>query len=463
VSRLLPRLLGRTRTTPRLCIPLAVSFLAAAIALAMALVGAAAVGFSSAEGNRADGAAPRAHSSATLGTLACTDRLDRLVLVRGDGRKRRTLKVKGENPIFSPDGRLIAYRAVQRGLARNISPKLRVSDRSGRNVRTVVSLPRSAGVPPTRFEPLSWSSDSKRLAYVRTVVVPRPDKDPDDPDDPDGGDEPAIAARLFTANAMGGERMVPLHRAEVPPSDEQLQLWSLAEFTTFSPDGKTLAIGGALSLDLTSGRFTNGIWLVDASNGAARLLLELPNRVAVSEVLGLTWSPDGNRLAVYNGAVLGPSGFFVVDVHTAKATRGDALIGASWMRWSPDSRHIAVDGTSGAGRLATYDSRVADADMSRVIDPSRRTPKRFEERQQLWSPDGRRIAFNRTYRGSGLRYGTKKAYNAASARSGVYIVPARGGKPRRLIGSSPASDAQWESGIATDHPNEITCTDWSGR
>jgi len=68
--------------------------------------------------------------------------------------------------------------------------------------------------------------------------------------------------------------------------------------------------------------------------------------------------------------------------------------------------------------------------MSRVIDPSRRTPKGFEETHQLWSPDGRRIAFNRTFKGDVHRGKTnaeyKRLYRAAQAKSGVYRRVGRG-------------------------------------
>ncbi len=178
-----------------------------ALCAAVAVVAATALGLVGVHAHRAAGATqPEAGSAAGPGTFVCTDRRGRLTLVRGDGRARRTIGLKGENPSFSPDGRQIAFRPLQRGVARTIAPKLLVSDRSGGNVHTVVSLPRSDsyGTPP-RFEPLSWSSDSRRVAYVRESVLER------GPDE-----EPAAANRLFTADPDGGERAVPLHRAASP-------------------------------------------------------------------------------------------------------------------------------------------------------------------------------------------------------------------------------------------------------
>ena len=424
----------------------------------MALGAAAVLGLVGAQAHRADGATqPRAASSASPGTFACVDRGARLTLVRGDGRARKTLKHKGEYPTFSPDGRRIAFRAVQHDVARNIAPKLLVSDRSGRNLHTVVSLPRSDsyGTPP-RFEPLSWSSDSKQLAYVRETVL-----------EVGPGEEPAAANRLFTADPSGGERAVPLHREGVPPSDAELALWQLDPFTAFSPDGATLAVAGYSFVDETSGRSTRGIWLVNAISGVAKLLLELPSPEPGARVFGLSWSPDGTQIAVYDSALVGPRsirGFFIVDVVAAKATQGDYLIGDRWMRWAPDSRHIAVSGVANATRQARYDSRVADPGMSRVIDPSRRTPEGFEESNQLWSPDGRQIAFNRVFTGTAPRYKTAKEYERAAkrtqARSGVYVVPAAGGTPRRLIASRPGKPS---FGDEKYQANELMCTDWSSR
>ena len=425
----------------------------------MAVVAATALGLVGVHAHRADGATqPEAGSAAGPGTFVCTDRRGRLTLVRGDGRARRTIGLKGENPSFSPDGRQIAFRPLQRGVARTIAPKLLVSDRSGGNVHTVVSLPRSDsyGTPP-RFEPLSWSSDSRRVAYVRESVLER------GPDE-----EPAAANRLFTADPDGGERAVPLHRAGVAPSEAELALWILDPFTAFSPDGTTLAVAGYSSADATSGTFTRGIWLVDANSGLATLALELPTARYGSSVFGLTWSPDGRQIAVFDSAPAGSEsirGFFLVDLATAATTRGDRLIGDRWMRWAPDSRHIAVAGVANATRQARYDTRVADLDMSHVTDPSRHTPEGFEENHQLWSPDGKRIAFNRVFTGATPRYKTnaeyRRAYKRTQARSGVYVVAATGGTPRRLIRSRPGTPKNL--GEAMFQANELMCFDWSAR
>lgn len=92
-----------------------------------------------------------------------------------------------------------------------------------------------------------------------------------------------------------------------------------------------------------------------------------------------------------------------------------------------------------------------------------RTPKGFQERQQLWSPDGSRIAFNRTFVGPVPRAktnaGAERYYRRTQARSGVYVVSAEGGKPKRLIGSKPAKTHD----VDAFHPNELMCTDWSRR
>ena len=104
---------------------------------------------------------------------------------------------------------------------------------------------------------------------------------------------------------------------------------------------------------------------------------------------------------------------------------------------------------------------MADADMGRVTDPSRRTPKGYEETNQLWSPDGRRIAFNRTFMGETPRFKRNEQYaryyRKTQSLSGVYVVSANGGKPKKLIGSSPARPG---SADPTFHPNELKCTDW---
>ncbi len=308
-------------------------------------------------------------------------------------------------------------------------------------MRTLVSLPRSSkyGQPP-RFEPLTWSRDSARLAYVREVIQP-------------GGNAQSRPG-LFTVNASGGgEFEVPLHReGDLPSAEPGLAPGGVA---ALSPDGRTVAVA-ATWYDQAANTSKNGIWLADPSSGAARLLLETSSKAPLTGIPVLTWSPDASRLAVYGG-----SGFFVLNVRTLKTTRSDRLIGDSWARWAPDGRSVALGGVSNAGRQTKYDSRVADAGMSRVIDPSRRTPKGYEETNQLWSPDGRRIAFNRTFMGETPRFKTNEQYaryyRKTQSLSGVFVVSAKGGKPKKIIGSSPD---RRRSADPIFHPNELKCTDW---
>ena len=86
-----------------------------ALRAAVAVVAATALGLVGVHAHRAAGATqPEAGSAAGPGTFVCTDRRGRLTLVRGDGRARRTIGLKGENPSFSPTP---LYSAVYRRFA----------------------------------------------------------------------------------------------------------------------------------------------------------------------------------------------------------------------------------------------------------------------------------------------------------------------------------------------------------
>src|SRR3954452_8107456 len=353
----------------------------------------------------------RAQAAASPGTLACTDRRRHLVLVRGDGRRRRKLALLGRNPIFSPDGNWIAYDATTPEPHDNLrKPKLFIADRSGRKLHRAVSLENSQYWEAAGFDAIAWSPDSRHVAYVRS------EPDPEMQESRRG---------LFVTDIQTGERELPLHVEGTTPAADEQRRWGLYDPVAYSPDGRTLVVAGTHS-DSPSPT-SRGIWLVDAQSGAARLLLDLGFTPGASDVFSLAWSPDGNHIALLEGT----RGFFVLDVHTGATTQGEKAVGDPPIRWSRDGSRIASTG----GRGIWPDVRVTNANVSQTVDPTRGTPRNFAEEIPLWSPNGRLLAYNRRFVGGGSR----ETYRKAAAQSGVYVVSPSGGAPRKLIGSTPPS------------------------
>ena len=131
---------------------------------------------------------------------------------------------------------------------------------------------------------------------------------------------------------------------------------------------------------------------------------------------GPDWSPDGSLIVFSSNREGG--GLFVVRPDGTGIRRLTETRGRS-PEWSPDGTEIAFEGPGGLRVMA------ADGTGERVLVPGRAERGVWP----TWSPDGRRIAFVR---------------EIADGSSVVFVVPRRGGKPRRLL--EPAldpNDPQW--------------------
>jgi len=107
---------------------------------------------------------------------------------------------------------------------------------------------------------------------------------------------------------------------------------STVETLAWSPDGRTIAI------ESTAGEGRHAIWLVPPRGGAGRRLIEYP----VATFGGVDWTPDGKRL-VYGALVDGRMQLHAIDVATGatrQLTRGDASTFLPQV--SPDGRVVAA-------------------------------------------------------------------------------------------------------------------------
>lgn len=166
---------------------------------------------------------------------------------------------------------------------------------------------------------------------------------------------------------------------------------------TWSPDGKRVAFARRT---FDGDAPEDGIYVVGVDGrGLAQ--------ISHADAMSLAWSPSGRTIAYVQsgGGYVG-----LLDVATGRAQRLRAR-GLSWAQsvdWSPRGQFLAV-----ATGKAVYIVR-ATGGVARKIVEARRADA------VSWSPDGCCLLFSAAPKG------------VRNARADVYVVPARGGRPRRL-------------------------------
>lgn len=152
------------------------------------------------------------------------------------------------------------------------------------------------------------------------------------------------------------------------------------EGPSYSPDGTKIAYARATDTSSTN----YDIWVMDADGTNQTRLTTHPD----SEFWGITWSPDGSKIAFSAGPPYGPPKNIVVinsdgTNRIELTSRSDTNINPSW---SPDGRKIAF----ASDRSGNYEIWVMNSDGTNQIeltnDPS-------EDRFPVWCPTGEKIAF----------------------------------------------------------------------
>jgi Tol biopolymer transport system component len=181
----------------------------------------------------------------------------------------------------------------------------------------------------------------------------------------------------------------------------------------WSPDGALIAYW---SERLERGRRVSALYVMRADGSGRRRLT--PASLAVDGLDVPSWSPGGQRLA-FSGERGGRRGIWTVRSNGARlralARRGGGPA------WSPRGDRVAF---LDFGGIRVVPARGGNA---------RRVTRGVNDSAPVWSPDGRTIAFVRS--------------DVNGLRQALYVVPAAGGRPRRIFGGrrgvTMARDPQW--------------------
>jgi Tol biopolymer transport system component len=351
------------------------------------------------------------------------------------------------NPVWSPDGRQIAFCRIQEGeTGIYVIPALGGTER---RVRRTLWEERESYETFWSAGRLSWSPDGKSLAYS----------------DRASSDEHAFAIFLLSLDSPEVRRLTSPLRAKdslnpaSSPRGQNLAFVSLRSRGDFnpaiSPDGKTLAFA-RISQGVQS------IYTAPVSGGEEHRLIS-----GGSYNWGLAWTPDGRDIVFANAGWLAENAWLWKISLTGgeperlqfgqggvqPAIRGKRLVYLRqmanlniWKRnldslhharppeklisstrfesgpqFSPDGRKIAFEST----RTGAYEIWVCRSDGSGLIQLTRFNSLTGTPR---WSPDGQWIAFD----------------SRAAGNADIYVIDSEGGPPRRLT-SEPSGEvvASW--------------------
>lgn len=239
----------------------------------------------------------------------------------------------------------------------------------------------------------------------------------------------------------------------------------------WSPDGRRIAYSRGERCLTDRYDLCMRIWTVDADGGNQRRLIprRLPGPLANRKVSfqAPTWSPDGRRIA-YEQSIWESqrSNLYVMNADGSGRRRLTRLRNARSPAWSPNGAAIAF--THRPERGANREIFVLTLKTGKL---RRLTRTKADESLPQWSPDGRRIVYQRwgttleededdvfvmNADGSGQRNLTRRpgldggpawspggeliAFFSSGEDPSIYITPADGsGQARRVTGRSPNS------------------------
>jgi Tol biopolymer transport system component len=160
----------------------------------------------------------------------------------------------------------------------------------------------------------------------------------------------------------------------------------------WSPDGTRFVFGAR----------GGALYSIDVRTGERSILVQLPGE-DLDSIDTILWSPDGAHIAVMNDLVPGGGRLYVMDADGSNVRVLDDEYDPAGLSWSPDGTRLAYAGGSRpAGKVriwvALMDGSAPDEIGSIPVASCEFVwlSPRFCEGNLTWSPDGSRIAFRTT-------------------------------------------------------------------
>ena len=327
----------------------------------------------------------------------------------------------GDHPIFSPDGRWIAYGVNDKGYVMNTDSRI---------VREV----RARGYWSYGFR---WSPDSRYLVYSpaegagATSWIEGSDGENKRSIDgvlwrfsPDGrlalygmydevGEE-RIYSHIVVEDLESGSRV----RIEVDESN--------ARYAVFTPDSQRVSW---VAQSPTSA--LQDIWVMDADGINKVKLLS----AAVGDLPGsakIKWSPDGTRFAYATSYGVGTN-FIVADAANGETIMDLGISKCNYLYWAPNSVHLISSNPEGL----VFNTQTRDTIRKRDLYTG--DSRYYQIRNVRWSPDNQAFAYILVEETPsdlpGLLY--------SDITTQLWIADADGQNKRILVGENAAHDFRW--------------------